>query len=103
MADKKYDGVIEAVHYGPDGQVDWVRAYLRRGPTWSDRVIIRRPDLISEIQKGRKMMVGKRVEYMAGTFDVSTLVQVSGSNGTEVLTTSSSSKDRDLLEGVPVI
>ena len=31
MANKKYDGVIEAVHYAPDGQVEWVRAYLRRG------------------------------------------------------------------------
>lgn len=103
MADKKYDGVIEAVHYGPDGQVDWARVYLRRGPTWSDRVIMRRPDLVTEIQKGRKFMIGKRVEFMAGTFEVSSPVQVAGSRGSEVLTTNSSSTERDLLEGAPVI
>ncbi len=103
MADKKYDGVIEAVHYGPDGQVDWVRVYLRRGPTWSDHIIMRRSDLIKEIQKGRKMMVGNRADYMAGTFEVSIPVQVAGTGGSEVLTTSSSSTERDMLEGVPVI
>lgn len=103
MADKKYDGILEAVHYGPDGQVDWVRVYLRRGPTWSDRIIMRRLDLMNEIQKGRKFMIGKRVEFMAGTFEVSTPVQVAGSRGAEVLTTNSSATERDNLEGAPVI
>ena len=103
MADKKHDGILEAVHYGPDGQVDWVRVYLRRGPTWSDRIIMRRQDLINEIQKGRNFMIGQRVEYMAGTFEVSTPVQVAGSRGSEVLTTNSSATERDTLEGAPVI
>ncbi len=103
MADKKYDGVIEAVHYTPDGQVDWVRAYLRRGPTWSDRVIIKRQDLIHEIKAGRKMMIGKRVEYMAGTFDVTVPVAVSGPSGQEILVTSSASTGQDQLEGAPVL
>lgn len=103
MANKKYDGVIEAVHYAPDGSVDWVRAYLRRGPTWSDRVILRRQDLIQEIKSGKHMMLGKRVEYMAGTFDVSLPVTVSSSNGKEVLVTSSSPAEHDHLEGAPVL
>jgi hypothetical protein len=103
MANPKYDGVIEAVHYTEGGQVDWVRAYLRRGPTWSDHVILRRQDLISEIKAGRKMMVGKRIEFMAGTFDVSAPVLVSGSGGNEVLVVNGKSADRDRLEGVPVL
>jgi hypothetical protein len=103
MAKKKYDGVIEAVHYQPDGQVDWVRAYLRRGPTWSDCVLVKRQDLINEIKAGRVMMVGQRVQYMAGTFEVSDPVKLVGSSGSEVLVTTQDSSDQDQLKGVPVI
>lgn len=103
MANKKYDGVVEAVHYAPNGQVDWVRVYLRRGPTWSDRIIMPRQDFIEEMRSGTKFMVGARVELLAGTFDVTVPVQVVGNKGQEVLTTSSSTTDRDSLEGVPVI
>jgi hypothetical protein len=103
MAKNKYDGVIEAVHYQPDGQVDWVRAYIRRGPTWSDRLLIKRQDLINEINAGRIMMVGERVQYMAGTFEVSAPVKVVGAAGKEVLVTSEDSAEKDQLKGVPVI
>lgn len=103
MADQKYDGVVEAVHYTPEGRVDWVRAYLRRGIAWGDWVIIPRENLIKEIKAGKRMMVGKRVEYMAGTFDVTVPLQVSGKDGQEVITTSTASADRDTLEGVPVL
>jgi hypothetical protein len=103
MAEKKYDGVIEAVHYQPDGQVDWVRAYLRRGAAWSDRVLLKRDELIKEINSGRRMMVGQRVQYLAGTFDVSRPIKVTGPTGQEVLTTSSSNGSRDELEGVPLL
>jgi hypothetical protein len=103
MANPKYDGVIEAVHYTKDGQVDWVRAFLRRGPTWSDRVIMKRQDLIDEIKSGRKVMLGKRVKMMGGTFEVSSPVQVSDASGKEVLVLSGKDSNRDQLEGVPVI
>jgi hypothetical protein len=103
MADKKYDGVVEAVHYRPDGQVDWVRAYIRRGPTWSDRILIKRQELITEIKAGRKMMVGQRVQYMAGTFEVTVPVKVVGSDGEEFLVTSDETTEKDTLKEVPVI
>lgn len=103
MANKKYDGVIEAVHYTTDGQVDWVRAYLRRGITWSDRIIMRRQGLIDEIKAGKRMMLGKRVEFMGGTFEVTLPVQVVGSDGKEVLSTSKDTTDRDRLEGAAVL
>lgn len=103
MAKQKIDGVIEAVHYRPDGQVDWVRAYLRRGSAWSDRVILTRADLIKAIKAGQKMMIGQRVEFMAGTFDVSAPVNVTGRDGQEVLSTSTTASDRDQLEGAPIL
>jgi hypothetical protein len=103
MANKKYDGVIEAVHYTPDGQVDWVRVYLRRGAIWADRIIMPRQRLIDEIKSGKRMMIGKRVEFMAGTFEVTLPVQVSGANGKEILTTAKDQAGRDCLEGAPLI
>lgn len=104
MANKKIDGVIEAAHYTPDGQVDWVRAYLRRGPTWSDRVILTRASLMDEIHSGKQMVVGQRIEFMASTFNISAPVTVVGPKGREVLVTSpSSSAERDHLENMPVL
>lgn len=103
MANQKYDGVIEAVHYHSDGQIDWVRAYLRRGPTWSDRLILKRQDLIDEIKAGRRIMLGQRVEYMGGTFDVTAPVHLTGAEGMEVLVTDSAQGEKDRLEGASVL
>jgi hypothetical protein len=103
MAKKQMDGVIEAVHYCPDGQVDWVRAYMRLGSAWSDRVILSRDGLIREIKAGMRFMLGKRVEFMAGTFDVTVPVKVAGRDGQEVLLAGAESAERDRLEGAPVL
>jgi len=52
------DGVVEAVHYSQDGQVAYVRAYQRRGPTFSDVVLIQRDDLVKLINPGRSTIPG---------------------------------------------
>jgi len=49
MAQEKFDGVIEAVRYSPEGAVSQVRMYERRGPTWSDCVLLDRAELDKEI------------------------------------------------------
>jgi hypothetical protein len=103
MANIKYDGVVEAVHYGADARVEWVRAYLRRGAAWSDRVILQRDQLVREIKAGKKFMVGQRVEFMAGTFEVSSPIKLNGQEGSEVLSSSSQPSDGDRLEGVPIL
>lgn len=100
---KKVDGVIEAVHYRPDGQLDWVRAYLRRGAAWSDRVIITRDELVKNLKAGMHLSLGQRVEYMAGTFDFGAPVKLAVADGKEVLVTSSTPADHDLLEGAPLL
>jgi len=103
MPKVKYDGVVEAVHYQPNGQVGWVRAYLRRGPTFSDRIILDRERLIGDLKAGKRYLVGKRIPLMAGTFEVSEALQVADVDGQEVVYTSNPQGERDRLDGVPML
>jgi hypothetical protein len=108
MANKTYDGVIEAVHYSAGGKVEWVRVYMRRGPSWSDRIILQRQELIEAIRSGKRMMLGKRVEFMAGTFEVTDEVRLAGMDGTEWLVVSADAaaygpQEQDNLEGAPLL
>jgi len=103
MADIKYDGVVEAVHYQPDGQVAWVRAYLRRGAAWSDRVKIQRNELVAQIKAGKKFCAGQRVDFMAGTFTLSVPIQVIGPDWQENLTNSADFSSGDHLDGIPIL
>ena len=103
MSREKFDGVVEAVHYGPDGMVGWVRAYERRGPTFSDRVILKRQAIIEKLKGGKRFMVGQRVPYQASTFEVTVPVRVIQYNQKDVLVTGDNQADMDHLEGVPVV
>jgi hypothetical protein len=103
MARKKYDAVVDAVHYKPDGQVAWVRAYERRGPTFSDHVLIERETLIERLRSGQKFVVGQRVPYLASTFKFSEPVPVVQLIEEDILVTGDVEADQDQLDGVPVI
>jgi hypothetical protein len=103
MAKNKYDGVVEAVHYKPNGEVDWVRAYERRGPTFSDHLLIKRDDLVERLKSGRKFMVGRRLPMKASTFVVTQQLRLVNVGGSETLVVGQSQAERDRLEGVPVI
>jgi hypothetical protein len=103
MAKPKYDGVVDAVHYKPDGQVDWVRAYERRGKIFSDYLLIGRDEFINRIKSGKNYVAGKRIPYMASTFDVSQSVRVIKVAGEELLVIGSQPGERDYLEGIPII
>jgi hypothetical protein len=97
---KKYDGIIEAVRY-KNGQIITVRAYERRGASFSDRVLIERKDLVERIKGGKQFLTGSRKEFWAGTFDTGKPVKVVSREGKEFLSTRESA-DRDELEQVPV-
>jgi hypothetical protein len=109
MAKQKFDGVVEAAHYQPDGQLAWVRAYLRRGPTFSDRVKLDRATLIENLRSGKRYMAGSRLPLLASTFQVSNPLRVIQKEGREVVVTGDiqanavGSTARDHLEGIPVI
>lgn len=103
MAKAKYDGVVDSVHYKPGGEVDWVRAYLRRGATFSDHVLIDRRALIQELKDGKKYVIGQRVPLMASTFDVAQPLRLIRSGEKDVLIVGEAQAEQDRLDGVPVI
>ncbi len=95
----KFDGVIEAVRY-KSGKIDVVRAYERRGPTFSDRVLLDRKSLVERLEQGKRFFAGQRKEYLASTFDLGKQVGLEGQDGKQVITTGGNG-EQDRLEGVP--
>lgn len=103
MAKPKFDGVVQAVRYDDRGQVLWVRAFLRRGPAWSDYVILERSELIEQLNSGKRIVIGQRVPYLGGTFETSSSVELVEKNGQEFIFSGDTQADRDCLQGVPII
>ena len=98
---KKFDGVIEAVRY-KNGQIEIVRAFERRGAAFTDRIMLNRHEFLDRLKKGKKYVVGKRKEFLAGTFEVQEKpVQVLDRNGLEIISTRAEA-DHDELEQAPV-
>ena len=104
MAQKKFDGVVEAVRYSPEGLIQEVRVYERRGPTWSDRILLDRKSFVEKLKKGRRFMIGQRQPYLASTFDVSQSVRLETVQGREFVLAGekNSTPNRDLLSGAPL-
>ena len=98
---KKFDGVIEAVRYNPDGQIALVRAYVLRGVTYSDRVLLDRDTLLERVKEGKKFITGQRKEYWASTFEFGKAVKALNKDGKDFLTTRDIASQRDELEETP--
>lgn len=96
----KPDGVLEAVRY-KNGQLLMVRAYERRGATFSDRVLIERKALVERLQKGELFFLGSRENLRASTFNLGRAVLLSKKDGHEWIATRPDAA-RDELEGLPV-
>ena len=102
MAKQKFDGVVEAVHYKPDGQIKWVRGFEKTGHVFSDYVLIEREALVEKLKSGKNFVVGKRIPYMGNNFEVSTPIRLEKKDGQEILVTGDQQSEKDYLEGVPV-
>jgi hypothetical protein len=96
---KKIDGVIEAVRY-KSGQIAMVRAYERRGATFSDRVLLDRKTLLERMQNGKEFVTGSREDLLASTFKVKKPVLLVKGNDRDHIATRENA-DRDELEHVP--
>ena len=100
MMAKKFDGIVEAVRY-KDGQIEVVRAFERRGPAFSDRVLIERHELLERLKKGKTFVTGRRKELLAGTFEQGKPLQIVNHDGREFVSTRNG-VEHDELEQVPV-
>jgi hypothetical protein len=96
---QKFDVVIEAVRY-KGGKIEMVRGYERRGPTFSDRVLLDRKTMLERLKDGKKFVTGQRKEFLASTFEVGKPVKLVGQDGKQVVTTLPEG-NHDELEGVP--
>ncbi|MEW5940244.1 MAG: hypothetical protein AB1750_11315 [Chloroflexota bacterium] len=101
MANKKLDGIVEAVHYARNGQIDFVRAYERRGVTFSDRVLLDRKTLLERLKAKKRFATGRRKELWAGTFDPGRDLLLVERDGKEYVSTRADAS-RDELDA-PVI
>lgn len=97
---KKIDGVIEAVRY-KNGQIVAVRAYERRGFTFSDWLVIDRKTLLERLQKGQQFVSGSRKDLMASTFELAKPILLVKADDREFISTHQNAT-RDELENVPL-
>jgi hypothetical protein len=95
----KIDGIIEAARF-KNGQITVVRAYERRGASFSDRMLIDRKDLLERIKNGKLFLIGSRQEFLAGTFKEGKLVKLVSSDGKDFISTRDNA-DHDELEETP--
>jgi hypothetical protein len=100
---KKPDGIVEAVRYDAKGMVELVRIYERRGPTYSDRVLLSRAELIERLKDGKNFVQGERIKFHAGTFTTGSKVLLSEGGGRELLKTEGAQGQDDDLSGVPIL
>ena len=96
---QKIDGVIESARY-KNGQLVVVRAYERRGATFSDCVLLERKTLLERLQKGQQYLTGSREELRASTFKLGKPVLIVKSADRELLATRENAT-HDELEEVP--
>jgi hypothetical protein len=97
---RKLDGVIEAVRY-KNGQIVMVRAYERRGATFSDHVLLERKALLERLQKGLNFSLGSREELKASTFKLGSQVRLVKQDEHEWISTLPDATS-DMLAGAPV-
>jgi hypothetical protein len=102
MAKQKFDGVIEAVHYSRNGQIDFVRAYERRGVAFSDCVLLDRKTLLERLKTHKRFVTGERRPLLGGTFESGRDVSLLTHDGREFVSTRAGAME-DTLEGVPLI
>jgi hypothetical protein len=100
---KKYDAVVVAVRLEETGRIDWLRAFERRGPTWSDGVKISRAEAIERIRSGDQFVTGERIIYQAGTFTTFDPILVEEQDGEACLVSGAKNGLGDSLANVPLL
>jgi hypothetical protein len=97
---RKIDIVLVAVRYADDGrQMELVRGFERRGPVWSDLVLLDRSTLIELVGAGRRVVTGREKE-LPGDFEVLAPVRIMERDGHVLVMAGAHSAGDDSL-GLP--
>ncbi len=96
---KTPDIVVEAVRYAPEGQIEFVRAYERRGNVWSDCLLLSRAQLLERLKQGQTALVGRRRLYYGSDFELGAPIRLIG----QPIVLDGQSTERDNLPGVPLL
>ena len=97
MPTKNFDLLIDSVHYSANGKIEYVRCFERRGPSFSDNLILTRDQLISMFKDGKVIVTGSREPYLGSTF----LVQDWVTYHNDIISTNPTSS-KDLLQNTPL-
>jgi hypothetical protein len=66
-------------------------------------MMLDRETLVARLKDGKRYVTGKRIPYLASTFDVTEALRLVNKDGEEVLVTGDRQAQTDNLEGVPII
>jgi hypothetical protein len=103
MNRNKADLIIEAVHHKYNGQIDFVRAYQKRGETYSDCILVKRQELLEMLLVGRQVVTGQRIPFLGTIFsDLTSVGLLTINNKKTIATTGSTVHQKELVE-TPII
>lgn len=101
MARKNHDGVIEAVRYSSNGQIEMVRMYKLRWLVYSDHILMSRDALLEQLSQGKRFVTGRRKSYIGNVFETGKSVHLSGTSN-KIITTKDQAGNQDFLANVSV-
>lgn len=101
MARINYDGLIEAVRYASNGQIEWVRVFERRWLVYSDHILLSRAALLERLAQGKRYVTGKRKALVGNVFEMGKSVHLIGTTN-PIITTKEQAGSQDFLANVPV-
>ena len=81
-----------------------MRAYERRGPTWSDRVLLDRDSLVKRLQQGKRFYVGTRKAQLASEFELKMPIRLQKDKANSFVVVGDAKRvDADQLEALPLV
>ncbi|MGD8458417.1 MAG: hypothetical protein PVF83_18740 [Anaerolineales bacterium] len=80
-----------------------MRAYERRGPTFSDHFLLNRATLVDRIKSGKRFVTGRRIPNHGSEFEIADEVKLLETAKGETLISGENVSQNDHLKGVPVL
>ncbi len=79
-----------------------MRAYERRGPTWSDVVLLDLETLVERLEEGKRFYVGKRHEFQASEFDLGDAIRLrKRKSGSVIIVGNKNKAERSVFDAFP--